>query len=75
MVNNIPEDIENVARLQPEWFNVLRRMRSCARSGSPQVITMRVLVDDNGNPVNWNVWHSKLEGSNGLDELLKLFGR
>lgn len=72
-----PQDICDIQRLSPNWFNVLRRLRSCAtKTGKPTVITARILVDPNGHPITWETWHNVLEGGpSALGDFLKLFGK
>lgn len=53
---NLPEDIRpEWATVFPAWFNVIRRFQSLAttRNRKFAVLTIRVLVDEHGNPVTW----------------------
>jgi len=45
----LPEDI------RPQWLNVIRRLQSVAKSGHDgnAMITVSVLVDQDGYPVSW----------------------
>jgi len=38
-------------RFMSQWFNVIRSIRSQAATGGPAIITVRVLVDKDGNPL------------------------
>lgn len=35
------------------WLNIVRRLISVSRSGGHAIITMRVVVDSDGQPVFW----------------------
>ncbi len=49
MMDNIvvPEDINK------EWFGVIRRLQSVSKSNGLSVVSIAILVDENGNPVAW----------------------
>lgn len=48
MPKRFPEDIKYA------WLNVVRRMQSCVRIVEcPGIVTIRVIVDENGTPVRW----------------------
>jgi hypothetical protein len=44
---HVPGDLE---KLVP-WFNVIRRARQVSGDGAPGIVTMRVVVDGSGNPI------------------------
>lgn len=45
--DNIPEDINK------EWFGVIRRLQSISKSNGLSVLSIAILVDNDGNPVAW----------------------
>src|SRR3990167_4613033 len=49
MTVKLPEDVK------PAWLNVFRRLQSIAskRNGGIAVLTIRVVVDENGTPIFW----------------------
>lgn len=51
----LPEDI------QTRWYNVTRRMQSVSKSEGYSIVTAKVLVDADGNPVTWEVESHILE--------------
>lgn len=44
-----PEDV------QPQWFNLIRRLQSVAKQGNQglAIIRISVLVDSEGHPISW----------------------
>lgn len=56
-MTNLPEDIKpDWSNVFPAWFNVIRRLQSLAstRNRKYAILTIRVLVDEHGNPVTWS---------------------
>lgn len=47
MDNDPPEDYHTLC----QWFPIIRHARSVAKSNGMSVITIRVIVDDLGNPL------------------------
>ena len=45
--NSIPLDIKK------EWFSLIRRLQSVAKSEGLSVISIKILVDKDGTPVSW----------------------
>jgi len=45
--SDVPLDIKK------EWFSLIRRLQSVAKSEGLSVITFKVLVDKEGNPLGW----------------------
>ncbi len=39
--------------INPEWFNVIRRLQSVSKSQGLSVVTIAVLVDEGGKPLAW----------------------
>lgn len=39
--------------IQPQWFPLIRRLQSVAKSDGVSVITMKILVNKDGYPVFW----------------------
>lgn len=39
--------------IRPKWMNVIRRLQSVATSNGVRVLTIRVVVDANGDPLYW----------------------
>ena len=39
--------------IQVEWFPVIRRLQSVAKSDGVSIITLKVLVNKHGQPVVW----------------------
>lgn len=47
---SIPEVSQD---LRSKWLNAARRMQSIALSKGISIITLRVVVDENGDPIHW----------------------
>jgi hypothetical protein len=45
--NCLPEDIK------PQWLSVIRRLQSISKSNGLSVVSISVLVDENGTPIAW----------------------
>lgn len=43
----LPEDVN------PAWMNIARRLQSVSKSNGMSVVSIAVLVDEDGNPVSW----------------------
>ena len=39
--------------IKPKWFSVIRRLQSVSKSNGAAIITIKILVDQNGDPVLW----------------------
>jgi len=73
---NIPATVNYVTSdVKPQWLNVIRRLQSaCHGNQGLAVLSIRVLVDGEGEPVLWTEpLRTKLEPkSTALDTLLLL---
>jgi len=65
-MTELPEDI------QETWYNVTRRMQSIAKSNGLSVITLKILVRADGEPVTWQVDKHLLEPKSLQTALLDL---
>lgn len=68
----IPGDID---LLRP-WFNPARAARLAAldAKGKIAVLTIRILLGEDGKPVKWSSSLACLEPRGGLEQMLELFG-
>lgn len=48
-MSELPGDYNILSR----WFNLIRAARSSAKSAGYSIITVKVLVDERGNPILW----------------------
>jgi len=63
-----PEDI------QAQWLSVIRRLQSKAKSEGLAVLTINILVDQNGVPQAWTEpVQTKIEPKNASSAILSLF--
>jgi hypothetical protein len=67
-MNQIPLDV------RPQWFNPIRRLQSVAsKSKGMAIISMKILIDEDGLPVQWtDPTLTKLEPKRDLETILKL---
>ena len=65
-MTELPEDI------QERWYNVTRRLQSIARSGGLSVITLKVLVRADGEPLTWQIDKHLLEPKSLQNALLDM---
>lgn len=49
MINKTPGDLEELL----PWLNIIRRMRSVSITSGYAVLGIRVIVDNEGKPVQW----------------------
>lgn len=47
---SIPDESQDV---RSQWLNAARRMQGMAKSKGVSIITLRVVVDENGDPIFW----------------------
>jgi hypothetical protein len=67
MVDNLPLDI------QKEWFSVVRRLQSVAKSNGLSLVSITVLCDQDGKPLFWLSPEKKLiEPKSQAEDLIKL---
>ena len=51
---NIPTTVTLTSDVKPQWLNVVRRLQSaCHGNQGYAVLSIRVLVDGTGRPVQW----------------------
>lgn len=65
-MTDLPQDI------QKKWHNVTRRMQSVAKSEGLSIISLKVLVKANGEPVTWQIDRHLLEPKSLQETLLSL---
>ena len=66
-IQNCPQD------LKPPWLNVARRMQSVSKTGGLALVTITVLVDNDGVPKLWlEPKCEKIEPRRSSNEILKL---
>ena len=60
--------------IRPKWLNVIRRLQQAARAQQGlAIIKMAVIVDENGDPVQWTSPHVILfEPKGAKDQFIKL---
>jgi hypothetical protein len=59
--------------IQKEWLSVIRRLQSVAKSEGLQVITISILVDEEGTPKAWaEPRKTKIEPKNAASALLSM---
>lgn len=39
--------------IRPAWLNILRRLQSVSKSKGVSVVTIRIIVDEEGEPLHW----------------------
>ena len=47
---SIPDESQDI---RSQWLNAARRMQSIAKSKGVSILTLRVVVDENGDPIYW----------------------
>lgn len=65
-MTDLPQDI------QEKWHNVTRRLQSVAKSEGLSIVSLKVLVKANGEPVTWQVERRVLEPKSLQETLLSL---
>jgi len=64
----LPDDIK------PEWLSVIRRLQSQSKSGGLSVLSINILVDENGIPQAWtSPIQTKIEPKSAASAILSLF--
>jgi hypothetical protein len=64
----LPEDI------QPQWLSVIRRLQSVSKSSGLSVVTIKILVDENGVPQAWTEpEQTKIEPKSAASAILAMF--
>jgi hypothetical protein len=67
-VIELPEDI------QPQWLSVIRRLQSVSKSSGLSVVTISILVDENGVPQAWTEPEQvKIEPKSAASAILAMF--
>lgn len=65
-MKELPEDI------QKTWYNITRRLQSVAKSEGLSVVTLKVLVSADGEPITWEVDSHLLEPKSLQKSLLDM---
>jgi len=63
--------------IKPAWFNPIRRLQSvAARSSGMAIVTMKFLVNEQGEPIQWTEPEvTLLEPKKQKEAILQLFGK
>jgi len=68
MPQDLPQDIN------PAWFSVIRRFQSVSKSQGLSIISISVLVDENGNPKCWtSPVKTLIEPKSAASAIMELF--
>lgn len=63
----LPQDIK------PNWFPIIRRLQSISKSQGLSILSIRILVDAEGNPVAWaSPTQTKIEPKSEVSALFEL---
>jgi len=66
----LPQDIK------PNWLSVIRRLQSIAKSQGLSVLSIRILVDAEGNPIAWaSPTQTKIEPKNEVSAFFELVSK
>ena len=66
-MNNLPTDIQH------KWYSVTRRMQSVSRTNGLAIISISVLVDQEGAPLAWTEPKcTKIEPKRSANELIEM---
>lgn len=61
----LPQDIK------PNWLSVIRRLQSVAKSQGLSILSIRILVDAEGDPLAWtSPIQTKIEPKNSKEAIL-----
>lgn len=72
---NIPVNVTLTDDIKPQWLNVIRRLQSVAKRGDHYgILSIKILVDRNGLPIQWTEpQRTGIEpmSSDGLEQLIE----